>query len=188
MEKVINSYFEKSIAAKKEFLKQHTDKIKQAAEKLISVFEKGGKVLVFGNGGSASDSQHIAAEFVGRFRKERRALPVMALTVNTSTLTALANDYSYGDVFLKQIEAFLKPEDCVLAISTSGNSENVIKAVQSAKARGGFVISFTGGDGGRIVNISDISFVVPSNETSIIQETHITLAHLLCLLVEERLS
>ncbi|MDP8234501.1 MAG: SIS domain-containing protein [Candidatus Saelkia tenebricola] len=187
MKEVINNYFQNSINVKKDFLKQHIDKIEQAAEKLISIFQSGGKMLVFGNGGSAADSQHIAAELVGRFRKERRALPVLALTTNTSILTAVANDYAYEDVFLKQIEAFLKPGDCVMAISTSGNSANVIKAVEFTKAMGGFVISLTGCEGGRIVSISDISFVVASDEVSIIQEVHITLAHLLCLLVEESL-
>jgi len=185
MKEKIRDYFEKSIEVKKSFFNNNKDKIEKAVEKLVSVLKKGNKILVFGNGGSAADSQHIAAELVSRFRKEKKAFPVLALTTNTSVLTAVANDYSFEDIFWKQLEAFLNPGDMVIAISTSGRSRNVIKAVEYSKRRGGFVIAFTGGDGGELVEISDMSFVVPANETSIIQEVHITLAHLFCLLIEE---
>lgn len=188
MKEQICDYFQRSIQAKKEFLEIHREKIGQAVEKLKAILKQEGKILVFGNGGSAADSQHIAAELVGRFRKERKPLPVLALTTNTSTLTALSNDYSFEQVFLKQLQAFLSPGDAVIAISTSGRSKNVINAVKYARAKQAFVISFTGGDGGELAKISDLSFIVPSSETSIVQEVHITLAHLLCLLIEEGLS
>jgi len=184
----IEDYFNRGIETKRKFLQGHKEKIKEAADKIVKALSSGNKVLIFGNGGSAADSQHMAAELVGRFRKERKPYPVLALTTNTSTLTALANDYSFEDVFAKQIEAFLKPGDIVIAISTSGESENVIKAVELAKEMGGYIISFTGKSGGRLLSLSDIGFLVPSDETSIIQEVHITLAHLLCLLVEEQLG
>lgn len=188
MKDKIIDYFNKSIRVKNDFLKNHFEKIEQASDKLVSTFQKGNKVLIFGNGGSAADSQHFAAELVGRFRKDRQAFPVLALTTNTSTLTAVANDYSFEDVFVKQLEAFLKPGDVVIAISTSGHSKNVVKAAKFSKERQGFVISFTGGDGGELAKISDLVFIVPADETSIIQEVHIILIHLLCLLIEEEIK
>ncbi|MDD5614352.1 MAG: SIS domain-containing protein [Candidatus Omnitrophica bacterium] len=187
MKKIIEDYFQKSIAAKSDFLKDSIEDIETAVKSIVTAFKGGNKMLVFGNGGSASDSLHIAAEFVGRFRKERRALPVISLSSNVSAITALANDYGYDVVFMRQLEAFHKKGDISLAISTSGNSESVVKAAKFIKSNGGYVISFTGGNGGKLVSESDICFIVPSGETSIVQEVHITLAHLICLLVEEEL-
>ncbi len=187
MKDIIENYFKESIEVKERFFKDNIDKIEKVAKKIIATFENGKKLIVFGNGGSASDSQHIAAEFVGRFRKERKALPVISLASNIASLTALANDYGYQSVFRRQLEAFYEQGDVIIAISTSGSSSNVVEALKFLKDNDGYAISFTGGDGGKMKELSDVSFIVPSDKTSIVQEVHITLAHLLCFLVEEGL-
>jgi D-sedoheptulose 7-phosphate isomerase len=140
----------------------------------------GGKILLCGNGGSASDCQHIAAELVGRFLKERRPLPAIALTTDTSALTAIANDYGYPQVFSRQLGALANPGDTLIAISTSGNSENVIAAVNLAKSQALRVIGLLGRDGGRLKELCDISIVVPSDSTPRIQEAHILIGHTIC--------
>jgi D-sedoheptulose 7-phosphate isomerase len=147
--------------------------------------KRDGKVILFGNGGSASDSQHIAAELVGRFRKDRAALPAISLTTNTSVLTSLANDYGYDVVFAKQIEALGKKNDVAIGISTSGKAKNVILAVKQAKKMDLKTVVMTGGDGGEIAKLADISLVVPSSITARIQEAHITIGHIVCELVEQ---
>ncbi len=187
MKETIKSYFKESIEVKKCFFNDNVDKIEEAAKKLIDAFKKNKKLIVFGNGGSASDSEHIAAEFVGRFRKERSALAAISLTSNNALMTALANDYGYEAVFKRQLEAFYNPGDIAVAISTSGNSSNVVEALKFLRGKEGYVISLTGGDGGQMKDFSDINFIVPSKQTSTIQEVHITLAHLLALLVEDNL-
>ena len=162
--------------------------IEKAAGNIIGSLEAGGKVIVFGNGGSAADSQHMVAEFVGRFKKERRAIPAIALTTNTSTITALSNDYGYEISFKRQIEALAKKADIAIGISTSGMAKNVIDALREAKKRGLATIALAGKDGGKIKSIADLAIVVTSNNTPRIQEAHILIIHILCELVENNLS
>ncbi|MBN2407808.1 MAG: D-sedoheptulose 7-phosphate isomerase [Elusimicrobia bacterium] len=164
------------------------DRIRQAAELMIGAIKSGGKIIIFGNGGSAADAQHIATELVSRFRKERDTIPAMALTTNTSMLTAISNDYSFDDVFSRQMEAFGVRGDVAIAISTSGNSGNIIKAAAAARERGLKVISLTGKSGGKLKEYSDILLNVASDLTSHVQEGHLAIYHLLCYLVEEESS
>ena len=138
-------------------------------------------------GGSAADAQHIATELVGRFKLERTALPAIALTTNTSTLTAVANDYDYNAVFSRQVEALAGDKDVFVAITTSGTSHNILKAVESAHSKGAFVIGLTGGDSGKLKDAADLTIIVPSSDTQRIQEAHITIGHIICHLVEEGL-
>ena len=145
------------------------------------------KVYWMGNGGSAADAQHLAAEFSGRFLRERHGLPSESLSVNTSTLTAIGNDFGYEHVFSRQIEAFAMPGDVVIGITTSGNSENVVRALQTAKQLGAVTIAFSGNGGGRVAQIAEISLIGPDGYSAIIQEVHITLGHIICDLVEQRL-
>jgi D-sedoheptulose 7-phosphate isomerase len=154
--------------------------IAKAVAVLIEALSKGNKLLIFGNGGSASDAQHIAAELVGRFMKERAALPAIALTTDTSILTSVGNDYGYEQVFSRQVEALAKPGDVVLGISTSGNSGNVVKALEIARTLNCYTIGLLGKDGGKIKEIADASIVIPSDSTARIQEMHILIGHMLC--------
>jgi Phosphoheptose isomerase len=148
--------------------------------------EAGGRILFFGNGGSAADAQHLAAELVVRYRVNGRALASVALTTDTSILTACANDYSYDEIFSRQVEALMRPEDVAIGITTSGNSPNVLKALEAARALGGTAAGFTGRDGGRMVGLADPLIVVPSPVTARIQEMHILIGHALCDLLERR--
>jgi len=166
---------------------EHHALIGRMADEWALALRAGGKVLLFGNGGSAADSQHIAAELVGRFARERRALPALALTVNTSNLTAIANDYSFEDVFARQVEALGRPGDVAVGISTSGNSPNVVRAIESAKAAGLATEAWTGGRGGKCAQVAGLVFRAPSDATPRIQELHITVGHIVCELVEEAL-
>ncbi len=143
------------------------------------------KILLCGNGGSAADAQHIAAELVGRFQKERRPLPAVALTTDTSALTAIANDYDFSEVFARQVEALAQKGDILIAISTSGESENVIRAIEVAKKKGCKVVGLLGRDGGRIKDMCECSIVVASHQTARIQEMHIMIGHILCALIDE---
>jgi D-sedoheptulose 7-phosphate isomerase len=158
-----------------------------AADAVARAFSEGKKVLLCGNGGSAADAQHIACELVGRFFRERRAVPAIALTTDTSILTAVANDYSFDDVFARQVEAFGQPGDVLIAITTSGNSKNVIRAAEAARERGLIVIGLSGRTGGKLKELSDPCLCVPSDSTPRIQEMHILLGHILCEIVEEGL-
>ncbi|MGD0335783.1 MAG: D-sedoheptulose 7-phosphate isomerase [Candidatus Omnitrophota bacterium] len=176
-----------NIRIKEELLRTSITRIKQIADLLIDSLRKGGKIILFGNGGSASDAQHIAAEFIGRFKKDRTALAAIAITTNTSILTSLANDYGYEVVFAKQIEALGQKNDIAIGISTSGKAKNVIAGFKQAKKNGLKTIAFTGGDGGEIAKLADAALIVPSNVTARIQETHITVAHIICEMVEETL-
>jgi len=169
------------------FFKTNSQKIADAAGKISEAFRQGRKVLLFGNGGSAADAQHIAAEFVGRFVPDRRALPAISLATDTSALTALGNDYGYNLVFSRQVEALGVAGDVAIGISTSGNSPNVIAALDAARERGMLTIGFTGEGGGKMVNHTDILFSVPSKSTPRIQETHLTLAHIVCELIDREL-
>ena len=151
---------------------------------IVDAYRAGGRLYLCGNGGSAADCQHIAGELVGRFLMERRALPCLALTTDTSVMTAVANDYSFEAVFERQVEAFAREGDVVLGISTSGNSENVNRAMEKAKALGAATLAFSGRDGGRLAEIADLCLVAPAQGSPRIQEIHITAAHILCNLVE----
>ncbi|HMM79471.1 MAG TPA: D-sedoheptulose 7-phosphate isomerase [Pyrinomonadaceae bacterium] len=160
------------------------DSIRNAAKLISTTFSSGGKVLICGNGGSAADAQHIAAEFVGRYETERIALPAIALTTDTSALTALANDYDFERIFARQVEALGREGDCLIAISTSGNSPNILTAVMTARSRGLKIVGFTGAHGKRLAGLSDIAIMVPSERTARIQEGHITAGHIICELID----
>ncbi|MDP2044035.1 MAG: D-sedoheptulose 7-phosphate isomerase [Candidatus Omnitrophota bacterium] len=176
-----------SIQVKEEILRSQVGQIVEIAELMIDCLKKDGKVIVFGNGGSASDSQHIAAELVGRFKKDRSALAGIALTTNTAVLTSLANDYGYDVVFSRQVEAVGKKNDVVLGISTSGKARNVALGIKQAKKMGIKTVALSGGDGGEIVKLADVSLLVPSKVTARIQEAHITIAHIICEMIEQEL-
>ena len=163
------------------------EKIERSAQLILKTLKRGGKILVFGNGGSAADSQHFAAELVGRFKKERRALPAVALTTDTSLLTALANDYSFDIVFKRQLESLATVKDVVFAISTSGRSKNVLEAVKLAKKLKIKTIGLTGGDGGALAKMTDIALVAPSGITARIQESHILIIHIICEILEDKI-
>lgn len=186
MKEIIRKIIEDGIAVKRKFADKNADLIIDAADKIAESVSSGHKLLLFGNGGSAADAQHIAAEFVNRFRIERPPLAALALTTDTSVLTSIGNDYSFDDVFSKQIIALGKAGDVALGISTSGNSKNVIKAIEAAKGNGLFSIGFTGRGGG-LALLADIVFTVESDITARIQEVHITLGHILCELVDRKL-
>lgn len=153
--------------------------------KLAEAFSNGNKLILMGNGGSAADAQHIAAEFVGRFEKERSPLPAMALHTNTSSLTAISNDYSYDDVFARQVKAFAKKGDVVVGISTSGNSKNVVNALKTAKEIGCYCVAMTGSKPGKVDAYSESVIKIKSSRTSIIQEVHITIGHIWSKIVED---
>lgn len=176
-----------SIRIKEELMRTCIPGIINIANCAINCLRKGKKIIIFGNGGSAADSQHIAAEFVGRFQKDRKALAAIALTTDTSILTSLANDYGYEVIFAKQIEALGNKGDLAIGISTSGKAKNVLLALKQAKQMGLKTIALTGGDGGLLTKIADISLIIPSNNTARIQEAHITIGHIMCELVEETL-
>ena len=167
-----------STAIREQFLQTHAEKLVQASQMIAQCLKRSGKVLTCGNGGSAADAQHMAAEMVGRMLLERRALPAIALTTDTSNLTAIGNDYGYEFVFSRQVEALARPEDVLVAISTSGNSPNVIRAVESAQKIGCPVISVTGGTGGKLAGLAQLSLnVAAGKNSSRIQETHIFIVH-----------
>ncbi|MCL2458620.1 MAG: D-sedoheptulose 7-phosphate isomerase [Desulfobulbus sp.] len=190
MNTLISTNLIQSIMAKEAFVKEAADDIIRLTEWVCEVFEDGGKLLIFGNGGSAADAQHLAAEFVNRFLINRRPLPALALTTDTSVLTSIANDFSYELVFVKQIQALGKPEDLALGISTSGTSANVVKAMQAARGIGMKTVALTGGTarpGGDLAAICDMVLNVPSDSTPHIQEAHLWLEHVLCEIVELRM-
>lgn len=177
-----------SIQVKEEILRSGIGKIIEIAECVIECLKKDGKIILFGNGGSACDSQHIAAELVGRFKKERAGLPAIALTANTAILTAISNDYGYEAVFARQIEALARKNDVVIGISTSGRAKNVNAGMRQAKKMGCATVALTGADGGELIKLADISLIVPSMVTARVQETHITIGHIICELAEEAVS
>lgn len=181
---IISSSFEQHYNLTLETYKRHSKTIEAASLMILNSFAEGGKVFIFGNGGSAADSQHIAAEFVGRFLKERKSLPAIALTTDTSIITSLGNDYGFNKIFERQVEGLVSKQDIVIAISTSGESENVIAGAKMAKLKGASVIAFTGEEGGSLGKIADLLINVPSKETPRIQEMHTLIAHTICSLVE----
>lgn len=158
--------------------------IDRVADLIRASLKNGGKVLLMGNGGSAADAQHIAAELIGRYKRERRALPALALSVDTSALTAIGNDYGYEFVFSRQIEGLARKGDVVIGISTSGNSDNVIRGLEAAEKAGAATVALLGKGGGKARDRAQISLVVPSNDTARIQEAHITLGHIICELLD----
>jgi D-sedoheptulose 7-phosphate isomerase len=171
-------------AALHERVRQNAGPTLVAAQAMADALRRGGKLLAFGNGGSAADAQHLSAELVGRFQKERAALPAMALTVDTSILTSVANDYSYKQVFVRQIEALGRPGDIAFGISTSGESPNVLLALQAARARGMKTIALTGRDGGTIGAAAEIHVNVPDQSAARVQEVHRTILHVMCEVIE----
>jgi D-sedoheptulose 7-phosphate isomerase len=164
-----------------------SDAIGRLVQRLVQCYRSGGKAVFLGNGGSAADAQHLAAELVGRCTFERPALPSLALTVNSSVVTAVSNDYAYNYSFARQVEALVQPQDVLVAISTSGQSENALVAVQAAKRRGAYTVAFTGGSGGRLAAAADLEVRVPSRVTARIQEAHIAIGHVVCTLLEREL-
>jgi D-sedoheptulose 7-phosphate isomerase len=177
--------FEESIAVKDKFVKENVDAIIGASRLIADTFNDGKKLLLFGNGGSATDASHIAAEFVNRFKRERPGLPAIALNTDVAVLTSIANDYDFSEIFARQLKSLSEEGDVVLAISTSGNSGNVLKAMDVARRRKLRSIVFTGAKGEKFASRADFGFVVPSENTPRVQETHITLGHVLCQMVEE---
>jgi D-sedoheptulose 7-phosphate isomerase len=188
MEQKIIALIKESIDVKNELLKSQTDNIAKLAKAMLLTIKSGNKIMLFGNGGSAADSIHIAAELVGRFRKERDAIPAIALTANISTLTALSNDYSFWHIFERQIEALGKKGDMALGISTSGKSKNVIRGISKASKMKLKTAVLTGKSKGMLTQIADISVNVPSDSTPRIQEAHITIGHIVCEIIENALS
>jgi D-sedoheptulose 7-phosphate isomerase len=164
-----------------------SEPVAECAKMLIDALGSGHKILTMGNGGSAADAQHFAAEMVGRFLLERKALPAIALTTDTSILTAVGNDYGFDDVFSRQVEALANPGDVLIGISTSGNSPNVKNAIETGKSIGARTIGLLGRDGGEIGNLVDLNLTVPSPETPRVQEAHLIIIHILCDLVEKGL-
>jgi D-sedoheptulose 7-phosphate isomerase len=166
-------------------LKKLPKEIKKASELILEALKRKNKIFLCGNGGSAADAQHIAAEFTGRFKIERKGLPAIALTTDTSALSAIANDYGYEKVFARQLQALGEKGDILIAISTSGNSPNILEAIKEAKNLGIKVIGFSGKDGGKMKEECDINLIVPSNDTPRIQEMHTMIGHILCMKVDE---
>lgn len=186
MKTLIRQTVQDSIAAKQNFFSVHEGLIETCARKMADTLDAGGKLLLFGNGGSAADCQHIAAEFVNRFQMERKPLAAIALTCDTSIITSIGNDYSFDEIFSKQVQALGNKNDMAIGISTSGNSSNVIRAATVAKDLGLTLVGFSGA-GGKLRQMSDMAFCVDSPVTARIQEVHITLGHILCDLSERML-
>ena len=182
----IEDLIKESIAVKEKILQDRAmlEIIEKVSEVIIKSLQNNGKILFCGNGGSASDSQHIAAEFIGRFQCDRDSLPAISLNDNTAILTAVANDYGYQEVFARAVEGLMKPEDVLVGISTSGDSENIYRAILKAKEIGGSTVALVGKTGGKIREISEYGIIVPSNCTARIQESHIMIGHIICEVVE----
>lgn len=185
MQETIKKIIEESIETKSNI---PVDLVESACLNIIDRFRKGGQLLVCGNGGSAADAQHMAGEFVNKFKIERNPAPCIALTTDTSILTAIGNDYSFDEVFSKQVKAYGRENDVLIGISTSGNSKNVIRAVEAARDKGVYAIGLLGGDGGKLGACCDLSIVIKSNNTPRIQESHILIIHIICEIVERALK
>jgi len=185
MQTIVLTAFADSARVKQQFAHDHADRIVQVAALLAKAFRNGNKVLLFGNGGSSTDAAHIAAEFVGRYKRERAPLPAIALATDIAAITCIANDYGYEELFARQVRAHGRPGDVAIGISTSGNSPNVLKGVEAARDGGLTTIAWTGANGGKLAGLVEYPFIVPSTVTSRIQESHITLGHVLCELVED---
>jgi D-sedoheptulose 7-phosphate isomerase len=177
--------FKESISVKEKFINENLDTVVEVSELIADSFNKGGKLILFGNGGSATDASHIASEFINRFKKERPALPAIALTTDMAVITSIANDHDFSEIFSRQLKALAGKHDIVIAISTSGNSSNVIKAVETAKKKKLKIVALTGIKGDKLASKADYVLAVPSDKIPRIQETHITLGHVLCQMVDE---
>lgn len=188
MKLVIKNEFEEHLETSKRSMDLIIEQIESAAKICIDGLENNGKIILFGNGGSAADSQHIAAELVSRYKTERIGLSAIALTTDTSILTAIGNDYGFDRIFVRQIEALAKPEDVVIGISTGGTSENVVNALKLAKEIGSQTIGLSGRDGGKFNDICDVNVIVPSSDTPRIQEMHIFIGHTICQLIDNAFS
>lgn len=187
MKDQIERLLAESMSVKQDLIRHQLENVVKVARLTLEVFERGNQILLCGNGGSAADAQHLAAEFVNRFLLDRPALPAIALTTDTSILTAIGNDSDFSQIFSRQIEALGKAGDALYALSTSGKSPNVNKAVEVAQKRGITTVAFTGGEGGSLAKSCDITLLVPSYSTPRIQEAHITIGHIICQIVEEEL-
>ena len=188
MENEIKSLFDKNIALHQAAKETLVAKIAEAADLIINAYGQGKKLLLCGNGGSAADAQHIAAELVGRFKKERRGLPAVALTTDTSIMTSVANDYWYDLLFARQVEALGDKDDVLIGISTSGNSANIVRAIEAARFKGLKTIGFLGSGGGKLKDLVDVALIVPSEESDRTQEVHILMGHIICHLIDSRIS
>ncbi len=183
-EKILRE-FKESVSVKEKFIQENLDTVIEVSKAIASAFNEGNKLILFGNGGSSTDASHIAAEFVNRFKRDRPGLPAIALNTDMAVITSIANDYDYSEIFSRQLKSLAVEGDIVVAITTSGHSSNVLKAMEVARKKKLKSVLFTGAKGEKIAAKSTFSFVVPSENTPRIQETHITLGHVLCLMVEE---
>lgn len=186
MDDVVRAYVDEMTQALARMGADHCRTVAAAARTIVECYQHGGTVYICGNGGSAADAQHIAAELAGRFLRERRALPCIALTTNTSLLTAVGNDYNHDAIFVRQVEAHVRPGDVLWAISTSGTSRNVLEAAKLARREGARVIGFTGGTGGELLALCDVCFIAPAQATYCIQQLHQVAYHAICDLVERQ--
>ncbi|MGB9699619.1 MAG: D-sedoheptulose-7-phosphate isomerase [Thermodesulfobacteriota bacterium] len=184
MKEAITRIIQESVDLKLRFGQKNGETLSQVIRLIVEAFKAGNKLLLFGNGGSAADAQHLAAEFINRYLIERPSLPAIALTTDTSVITSISNDYSFQDVFVKQIKALGKAGDVAIGISTSGASVNVIKGIKVAKEMGLKTIALVGGEGGELAKIADLALVVESTSTPRIQEVHITIGHIICEMVD----
>ncbi|MGR3219532.1 MAG: D-sedoheptulose-7-phosphate isomerase [Candidatus Anammoxibacter sp.] len=184
MENIRNQILE-SIDVKRKLLTNNVNTIRIIAKIIVGALRNDKRVYLMGNGGSAADAQHFAAEMIGRYKKNRKPLPVIAFTTDSSVITAIANDFGYEYCFVKQVDAFVKKDDVVIGISTSGNSQNIINAMDLARQRRAGTIAFTGANGGFLKNSVDVCLQVPSDDTARIQESHITIIHILCSIIED---
>ncbi len=185
MKEKILKEFRDSIDVKERFVQGHLDGIVEVSRAIAAAFNDGNKLLLFGNGGSSTDASHIAAEFVNRFKRERPGLPAIALNTDIAVITSIANDYDFSEIFARQIKSLGAEGDIAIALSTSGQSPNIIKALDAAKRKKLKTVFLTGQKGEKIADKTNFPFVVPSDNTPRIQETHITLGHVICLMVEE---
>lgn len=177
--------FEESVKVKEKFVKENIDLILEISKLIADTFNDGKKLILFGNGGSSTDASHIAAEFVNRFKRERPSLPAIALNTDMAVITSIANDYDFSEIFAKQLKSLGEEGDLIIALSTSGSSQNILKALDVAKKKKIKTIAFTGTKGEKFASKATYAFVVPTDNTPRIQETHITLGHVLCQMVEE---
>jgi len=184
VKEIVEKALRDSIRVKERFIKENIADVILLAEKIVLAFTNDCKLMLCGNGGSAADAQHIAGEFVNRFILERPPLPAIALTTDTSVITCIGNDYSFDDIFMKQVKAIGAEGDILLVISTSGNSPNILSAAEAARSQGIYVVGLTGGDGGKLEGLADSTLIVQSDSTPRIQETHILVGHIICQLVD----
>lgn len=188
MKNTIKNEFNSHLETIKKVIECMGEDLEKATNLVVNILKNGNKILLFGNGGSAADAQHIAAELTGRYKSERRGLPAIALTTDTSALTAIGNDYGYDRVFDRQVEALANKDDLLIGISTSGNSRNVINALKFGRELGCKTLGFSGKDGGNMNNICDINLIVPSDNTPRIQEMHILFGHIICQIIDDNFT